>query len=413
MLLGGLCVAIGGAFVFVQAHRDAGTDRSEATSQAKYLRTIAPAGPSSAKPASPGEIHKQPVEAVTQRVTLRLTGSLAADEKSDVGSNAAGIVSETRVDRGSIVKKGDLLVQLDPRDAQYALDEGTVAVEELRVRLGLDESKEFRVDDVPEVQATKLASELAKKCFDRSEQLKKANAIALSESDQIETEYRSAMQRHYLATRQAKQLYQSYRLAMAHLVILQKALEDCSIRAPFDGWVAERNIAVGERVISLFPGAKLVSLLQIDPLRLMLTVPQQDMARIKVGQTVTFQADAFAGKTFTGTVRYITPAVTADNRSLCVEAVVPNADAVLRPGLFVTAELQLDQQRTDLFVPEAAVCRRGDAAAVFVVRDGLIREQIVSLGESAAGRVRILSGLAPGDVIITTPEKVHDGDSES
>jgi membrane fusion protein, multidrug efflux system len=135
------------------------------------------------------------------------------------------------------------------------------------------------------------------------------------------------------------------------------------------------------------------------------------MARIKVGQTVTFRADAFPDRTFTGTVRYITPAVTADTRSLCVEAVVPNADGVLRPGLFVTAELQLDQERTDVLVPEAAVCRRGDVAAVFVIRDGLIREQIVSPGELLSGRVRVLSGLAPGDVVVTTPEKVHDGDT--
>ena len=92
-------------------------------------------------------------------------------------------------------------------------------------------------------------------------------------------------------------------------------------------------------------------MLRIDPLRLSLTVPQQEMARIKAGQTVTFQTDAFPGKTFTGTVRYITPAGDRDNRSLCVEAVVPNPGAVLRPGLFVTAELHLDEQQTELFVP--------------------------------------------------------------
>ena len=87
--------------------------------------------------------------------------------------------------------------------------------------------------------------------------------------------------------------------------------------------------------------------------------------------------------------------MTSDNRSLCVEAVVPNPGAVLRPGLFVTAELQLDKQQTELFVPQAAVCNRGDVAAVFVVRGGIVREQIVSVGESAAGRVHITSGLAP------------------
>ena len=132
------------------------------------------------------------------------------------------------------------------------------------------------------------------------------------------------MQRYYLARRLAKQLNRSYRSAVTHLVTLRKAVDDCTIRAPMDGWVAERNISVGERIIAMFPGAKLVTLLRIDPLRLTLTVPQQDMAQIKIGQTVTFRTDAFPGRQFTGAVRYISPAVTADNRSLCVEAVVPN-----------------------------------------------------------------------------------------
>ncbi len=125
--------------------------------------------------------------------------------------------------------------------------------------------------------------------------------------------------------------------------------------------------------------------MRIDPLRLSLTVPQQDVAQIKAGQTVTFQTDAYPGRKFTGTVRYITPAVTSDSRSLCVEAMVPNPGAVLYPGLFVTAELQLDEQQTELYVPQAAVCNRGDVAAVFVVRGGIVREQIVSRGRGGRG----------------------------
>ena len=152
------------------------------------------------------------------------------------------------------MKKGDLLVQLDPRDAQYALDEGQSAAEELRVRLGLDESKEFDVDEVPEVEAAKLALELAEKNYHRAEKPQEAK--------RDRPERRSIRRRRNiarpssgtsLAVLQAKQLYQSYRSALTHLVTLRKALDDCSIRAPFDGWVAERDISVGERVISHVP----------------------------------------------------------------------------------------------------------------------------------------------------------------
>ena len=410
IVVGCAVAVIGGVLLLAQMQRDAGAETTGAAGKAEYVSAIA----SVALPPTPGssrrKLGRQAVEAVARPVTLRLTGSLAADEKSDVGSNAQGNVSQTCVDRGSFVKKGDLLIQIDPRDAQYALDEGEMAAQELRVRLGLDESKDFRVENVPEVQSAKLALELAERNYHRSESLFKDNATALEAHDQATTEYHSAVHRHHLAVLQAKQLYQSYRAAVTHVVTLRKALEDCSIRAPFEGWVAERDVSVGERIIAVFPGAKLVTLLRIDPLRLSLTVPEQEMAQVKAGQTVTFHTDAFPGKTFQGTVRYITPQLTSDSRSLCVEAVVPNAGAVLRPGLFVTAELDLGQRQTELYVPQAVVSNRGDVAAVFVVRDGVIREQIVSLGEAAAGRVRIRSGLSPGEIVVTTPQGVRDGD---
>ena len=156
---------------------------------------------------------------------------------------------------------------------------------------------------------------------------------------------------------------------------------------------------------------ELVTLVRIDPLRLSLTVPQQEIARVRAGQTVTFQTDAFPAKTFTGTVRYITPEVTSDNRSLCIEAIVRNPDAVLRPGLFVTAELQLERQRTEIRVPRAAVCNRGDVATVFVVRDGIAREQVVALGKAGQEGTEILSGLTGKELLVAQPRLVHDGDA--
>ena len=297
LFVGGSCAVFAvSAAIFWQTRR--GAEAAPAAGTA-YSENLGPQGSPAVK-AVARDLPKQPVEAVVRNLTVRLTGSLAADEKSEVGSNAMGNVSETRVDRGSFVKKGEVLLQIDPRDAQNALDEGLSAAEELRVRLGLDESKEFRVDDVPEVEAAKVAMDLAERTFHRSENLKKQNAVALESYDQAVSDYHAAVQRYDLARRMAKQLNCSYRSAVTHLVTLRKAVDDCTIRAPMDGWVAERNISVGERIIALFPGAKLVTLLRINPLRLALTVPQQEMVQIKIGQAVTFQTDAFPGRRFSG-----------------------------------------------------------------------------------------------------------------
>ena len=170
LLLGGSCAVVAAsAVIFWQTRRGA---EAAPAADTTYFKSIGPHATAASK-AVARDIGKQPVEAIVRNLTLRLTGSLAADDKSEVGSNAAGNVSETHVDRGSFVKKGDVLVQIDPRDAQNALDEGLNAAEELRERLGLDESKEFRVDEVPEVEAAKIAKDLAERSFRRAETLKK------------------------------------------------------------------------------------------------------------------------------------------------------------------------------------------------------------------------------------------------
>ena len=230
LLLGGSCAVIAAsAVIFWQVRRGA---EAAPAGETTYFKSIGPHETPAAKSAA-HDVRRQPVEAVVRNLTLRLTGSLAADEKSEVGSNAAGNVSETRVERGSFVKKGDVLVQIDPRDAQNALDEGINAAEELRVRLGLDEAKEFRVDEVPEVEAAKVAMDLAERTFHRSEALKKQNAIALESYDQSVTDYHAAVQRYYLARRLAKQVNRCYRSAVTHLATLRKAVDDCTIRAPW------------------------------------------------------------------------------------------------------------------------------------------------------------------------------------
>ncbi len=173
LIAGCVCAAFGGVVIFAQTRHDTSAGATAANGKAEYVAAIARGGAPAAGTAPRGGVRKQAVQAVTRPVTLQLTGSLAADESSEVGCNVGGIVVKTYVERGSIVKQGDLLVQLDPRDDQYALDEGQNAVEELRVRLGLDEAKEFDVDKVPEVQSARLALQLAEQNYHRAESLMK------------------------------------------------------------------------------------------------------------------------------------------------------------------------------------------------------------------------------------------------
>ena len=110
-------------------------------------------------------------------------------------------------------------------------------------------------------------------------------------------------------------------------------------------------------------------------------------------------------------MRFIAPVVTNDTRSMVVEAVVPTPRRRLRPGLFATAELEVAEKQPRCCVPASAVQRMGEVARVFVVRDGVAREQVVALGEEAKGKVEITSGLTGKEILVARPELVHDGDA--
>ncbi len=374
----------------------------------RWAFSIRPAKPAAAPRA---RLEIIPVEVVPRCDILRLTGTLVADEKSSVASNTSGIAAEVRVDRGSLVRKGDVLVQLDATDAKNKLAEGQAMLDELKARLGIDENtRDFNPEDEPEVRLAKASADLAASNLKRSKDLYAKKVIPTETFDQAQTEYELAVQRYRQAMFLIRQAYSACRTAQIKLAILEKAVADTSIRAPFDGWVAEKLVAVGEQISAGMQATKVVTLVRIDPLRLSLTVPQQDIGRIQLDQTVRFHVDSFPDRTFEARVRFIAPVVTNDTRSMVVEAVAPNPERGLRPGLFATAELELKKQQPSVFVPFGAVQRMGEVARVFVVRDGVAREQVVALGEMEQGKVEIRSGLSGRETLVARPELVKDGD---
>jgi len=345
---------------------------------------------------------------------LRLTGTLVADERSSVASNASGIVAEVRVDRGSLVRKGDVLVQIDPTDAKNKLAEGQAMLDELKVRLGLNGNMDnFHLEEQPEVRLAKAAADLASANLRRAEDLYAKEVITTEAFDQAKAENELAVQRYRQAQFQIRQVYQTCKTAQVKLAILQKAVDDTTIRAPFDGWVVERLVSVGEQISSGMQATTVVTLVRIDPLRLSLVVPQQDIGRIALGQTVRFRVDSFPDRVFEAEVRFITPVVADNTRSMVVEAVTPNPEGLLRPGLFATAEVVLRSGQNDVLVPLVAVERTGEVGRVLVVRDGVAREQVVALGETKKDKVVVRSGLTGAEVLLARPELFHDGDKVS
>jgi membrane fusion protein (multidrug efflux system) len=291
------------------------------------------------------------------------------------------------------------------------LAEGQSTLDELKARLGLNGNMEnFNPEDEPEVKLAKASADLAASNLRRAKDLYARKVVSAEAFDQTKTDYELATQKYRQSLLLIQQAFAACQTQMAKINILEKAVQDTTIRAPFDGWVGEKPVSVGEQISSGMQATKVVTLVRIDPLRLSLTVPQQSVGFIRPGQMVKFQVDSFPDKPFEAKVRYIAPIVTNDTRSMQVEAVVPNPDGALYPGMFATAELELKNLKPRIFVPKPAVEKMGEVARVFIVRDGIARAQIVALGEEKNGKVEILADLTGHETLVAHPELVHDGD---
>ncbi len=346
-------------------------------------------------------------ETVELAETVWLTGSLAADEQSDVAAKRGGIVREVLVDRGSIVKEADVLVRLDTTDAVNTLEQSEAKATELLVRLGLSSTEEkFNPANQPDVKAAKAALDLATQNFERDKALIESKVIAPGEFDKTRSEYNTARQNYDLAVASANQLYRQFQTALTQVKTSRQLLIDMNVKAPFDGAIVEKMTAPGE---SLSEGARVVSMVRINPLRLLLNVPEQDVGLIREGQSVRFQVDAFPGEVFKGTVSRISPALDPETRTLVVEAEVPNKDRILKPGLFATAQVQLEADRKGVIVPATAVRSKGDASMVYVVDEGVTRAVMVVAGENRKGLVEIVNGLKGGETVVSNAAEVEDG----
>jgi membrane fusion protein (multidrug efflux system) len=300
---------------------------------------------------------------------LPLTGQLVANQQSEVAANGAGRVVKTLVERGTYVKEGATLVQLDTKSAQLS---------EAEAKANLSTA----------VAAQELADTLCK----RNQELFDKGAISKEEWERTGN--------------QCKTSASSVEGARARAELAAKTLSDATVRAPFSGMVGERYISVGEYVQ---PATRVISLVELDPLRLQLTVPEADIGQIQEGREVKFSVDAFPDKGFTGVVKYVDPTVRSTTRDLVVEAVVQNPDHLLKPGMFATAHLVLPDEALPS-VPKTALFNEGTSSHLFTVVEQHVEERIVQVGAERDGWVAVLDGVKAGDTVVTKlSDAVKDG----
>jgi len=311
-------------------------------------------GPGGEMPPTTVETAKVKASPLTD--TIHAVGTLRADESVVIRPELPGRIEEIHFEEGQPVKKGSPLCTLD----------ASLVKAEMR-----------------EAEAN-LA--LSRSSFDRAQDLIDRKLIAQADYDNA---------RSRLAVDQA-------RLSSA-----QTRLAKTVIEAPFDGVVGLRLVSTGDYVEV---GQELVSIVKLNPIKVDFRVPEVHLSQLEPGQAIEVTLDAYPGEKFRGEVIAIDPQIDLVGRNVLLRAVVPNPDSTLKPGQFARLDLEIEQHDEALIVPEQALWPQGDRQFVYRVEDGQAKLVEVETGLRRAGQVEIVSGLAPGDEVVTAGQlKLHDG----
>lgn len=358
-----------------------------------------PAGGRAAQAApAPAPIEIDATTAVEETIArvISATGTLTADDQAEVSAEVAGRVAATPVERGMRVAEGAPLVQLSPTEAAAQLAEAEATAAQAAAALALGTGGAFDAERVPEVANARAGLQLAESEYTRIRSLLDQKVVSQSEYDQRATSVEAARQGYEAARNVATQRYRGYQASLARVTLARKALADTTVRAPFSGVVVERKASTGDYVTR---GQVVAVVVRVNPLRVELSIPEQDVSRIAAGQQMSFRVDAYPDREFTGTVRYISPSLRTDQRAMVVEAVVSNPEGLLKPGLFATARISEPQRQASVLVARAALREVGSTQRVFVVKGSRLEDRIVTLGQAVGDRVVVTSGVAAGEVV--------------
>lgn len=294
------------------------------------------------------------VSKLAQGITA--VGSLRSDESVIIRPEVSGRVAEILFREGQPVKKGTALIRFDAGVQRAELQQA-------EANLSLSKSKAER------------AADLQKKGF-----------LSSQARDEAESNYRVAQA--------------TYDLALAKLTKLE-------IKAPFSGTMGLRQVSVGDYIRD---GQDIANLEAIDPLKVDFRVPEIFMKQVSSGQALQVTLDGFPNRSFDGKVLAINPLVDANGRSIVVRAIVRNADARLRPGMFARVRLLTSESQESLTIPEQALIPTGDEFYVYKLADNRVQRTRIEIGQRREGVVEVVRGLTKEDKIVTAGQaKVRDG----
>ncbi|MBM3902873.1 MAG: efflux RND transporter periplasmic adaptor subunit [Verrucomicrobia bacterium] len=355
----------------------------------------------------PLKVKVSPVEARSWEKTLTVLGSLEAVDRSMLSTKNAGRLRSLQVEVGDRVVAGQTLAQIEPRDFELRLQQAQAQLAQARARVGLsvDGTKDV-VDEsaVPLVKEAQARLEESEAELERVRSLHEQRISSQAELERAEAQHQVMLNRHGDSLQEARERRSLLAQRRAELDIAQQQLTDTAVRAPFDGVVQSRIANVGE---FLPAGSPVLSVVRMDPLRLLLDVPERASAEVSVGQEVRVSVEGGA-QSHPARVARMSPALDSRTRLLRVEGELANPGN-LRPGSFIRAEIVLATGVRGLAVPSDALVAFAGTEKAFLVQTNQAVERRVTTGRRRDGWVEILGGLQEGDRVIRNPGGIATG----
>lgn len=355
------------------------------------------------KPVSVTLVHQ---DAVPRAVDV--VGTLAAVDQVTVSSEADGKVQKINADLGDRVRAGQVLIQLDDEKQRYAYEQQQAALARTLAQYGAPDPEHLPdIEQTPDAKRTKADLVQAELAYERAAELFKRTLIPQQALDDAKTAVETKKATYDASLHNARNLRASIQASQATMKLAARQLRDAEIRAPFDGYVEKRLVNMGELVKGQMP---VMAIVRLDPLKVIAEIPEKMAPWIADGRPVELRVDAYRDRTFTGKVTRISPAVNTSTRAFPFEALVPNPEAVLKPGTFARVHVESGKVDNVLTLPYSALQYRYGVNRVFVVQGDRLAVRELQVGERLGDRIEILSGVKAGEqVAITDVEALADG----
>ena len=339
--------------------------------------------------------------------TVTANGTLAAYDQSTASAKVAGRLSAISVDLGSVVRRGQMVAQVEVNDYKLRVQQAEAALAQARARVGLSpDGKDDAVnpEQTGTVRQARAVLDEAKVSRDRAAKLVQQGIVARSEFDTVDATHKVAVSRYQDAIEEIRNRQALVSQRRSELALARQQLGDTAVYAPLDGIVQQKRASVGEYLAA---GAPVVDIVRMNPLRLQAEVPERDAGTVRSGQNVrvTVEGDA---NVYVGQIKRLSPVITAQNRMLMVEADVQN-DGRLRPGSFAKAEIVTNDAKMAVTVPNSSIVTFAGIEKVIVVQNGKALEKPVTTGRRNGDWTEIVAGVNLGDQVIVDPGNLQSG----